>query len=476
MQTSKYALLGLTFLILAFLTTGCGQKAQNQTQGSISTLEQNTPQFYSSIGKEVVAKFKAQFRTRYTQEEFAKITTFDKRSIEQYEIPSTYAFLFGPLTERSMGGSKRDQKITVNWSSAKTGDDGLIEVTYSYKGTWLIEKETETSFELPLPYNTYVVMTDKWKNCTDSAPDHQTESFFWYFWDPTRYGCDHQLGKQYQNITVKISDETTPTYETYPEYQKLLQSAGIKNNLQMTFAFGYVEDVANPNPEKDMDFGMGQFQTFLRSVRSMKTELKLKETPILEREYQNDTQSVPRPDQKIGVRFIGKKDGVTITINVVAAADVDQMVLFAKSFAHDHDGFFGWFGHSRVGSGFDANNFGSMVRRDASYYSISPNYQMIYWAGCNSYSYYSLPFFSFKSALNPTDDPNGTKNLDILGNGLPSLFAFNAYNAKVTLDAMVNWQNPTSYQKIVDQLENHAAQWGTKVLVNILGDEDNESM
>ena len=51
-----------------------------------------------------------------------------------------------------------------------------------------------------------------------------------------------------------------------------------------------------------------------------------------------------------------------IVINVVAAAGIDQMELFARSFAHDHDGFFGWFGHSRVGSGFDAERFWQVHR------------------------------------------------------------------------------------------------------------------
>ena len=168
------------------------------------------------------------------------------------------------------------------------------------------------------------------------------------------------------------------------------------------------------------------------------------------------------------------KDGVRYTINIVAAAGIDQMEIFAKSFAHDHDGVFGWFGHSRVGSGFDANNFGQMVKNNPSYYSISRQYQLIYWGGCNSYSYYSLPFFKFKAQLDPQNDPNGTKKLDILGNGLPSLFAFNAFNADVTLKAVMNWENRTSYQDIVNTLENNASSYGSTVLVNILGDEDNQ--
>ena len=267
-----------------------------------------------------------------------------------------------------------------------------------------------------------------------------------------------------------MTGATVMQAKTYPEYQELLKSDGKANNLQMTFAFGYVEDAQTPNPFTDSDPGTNEFQKFIQTVRTLATQLKLAETPILEKEY----KGAVRPQQQIGSRFTGKKNGVAITINVVAAADIDQMELFAKSFAHNHDGFFGWFGHSRVGSGFDANNFGNMVASDPSFYSISPNYQIIYWAGCNSYSYYSLPFFKFKADLNPSRDPNGTKALDILNNGLPSLFAFNAFNAETALNIMINWEKKTSYQTWVDTIEAKAASWGSKVLVNILGDEDNQ--
>lgn len=459
-------LLSLSSLILTTLMlSGCEQK---NSSGNVSGTQ--NPEFYSKIAREVVARFQAQYRTNISSlEEFARLSDSQKNSIERYDIPQTLTYLFGPLTTRELGGPKRDQTVKVDWSSAKVSNANVVELTYSYEGTWILSKDLGERFQIPLPYNSSVVFTPRWKKCTDEDPEHQTESFFWYFWDPRRVGCDHKLDLQYQSATVSVGNETLMQTETYPEYEKLIQSAGIENNLQMTFAFGYVHDQSSPNPDTDSDAGAYEYQKFVRMVRAMKNSLNLTETPILEKEYMGSV----RDDQKIGVRFKGKKGGVTLTINVVAAADIDQMELFAKSFAHDHDGFFGWFGHSRVGSGFDANNFKHMVDSNPDYYSISKEYQMIYWAGCNSYSYYSLPFFKFKAALDPSGDPNGTLGLDILGNGLPSLFSFNAYNANVALKAMINWETPTSYQTIVDTLEDYASDRGQRVLVNILGDEDN---
>jgi hypothetical protein len=140
------------------------------------------------------------------------------------------------------------------------------------------------------------------------------------------------------------------------------------------------------------------------------------------------------------------------------------MDIFAKSFAHDHDSLFSWLGHSRVGSGFDANKFGQIVRSDPSYYSISNEYQVIYWGGCNSYSYYTLPFFDFKAKASNGADPKGTKNLDIIANGLPSYFSLNSINATIVVNAFLNWPAKSSYQSIVNQLESRANSFGTHVL------------
>jgi hypothetical protein len=387
------------------------------------------------------------------------------------DIKANVKFLFGPLTHRDIGGQKLNFVITPDWTLAKMNGDTL-EVPYIYTGVWIISKKLispNSVMNLPLPYDVAKVYTPKWLSCTDSAPDHQTESFFWYFWDPTRKGCDHKIDQEYQIITVRLGEQTVNQTESYPEYSKMIQSNGVENNLQMTFAFGYVEDAEDSFPDTDNDYGMSEFRKFVKFMDQEAKKLNLRKIEILQKEYLNHDY----PDKKIGYSYQGFKNNVALNIKVVAAANIDQMELFAKSYAHDHDAFFGWFGHSRVGSGFDANNFASMLRWNPEYYTLSSNYQLIYWAGCNSYSYYTLPFFDQKSALDKSVDPFGTKNLDIISNALPSLFSFNSNNAKVAYAAMINWENPTSFQTIVSTIEKNGLKSGYPVIVNVLGDEDN---
>lgn len=416
---------------------------------------------YSLKGREHQVQFEAVYLTQYSQ-----ISDLQDAKLQR-EIKQTTKFLFGPTTHRQIAGIQKGEKIIPHIEKAYLKAN-RVAVPYTYRGVWLIDQEflTRTSLIIPVPLSEKDLRTSLWQRCTDSAEDHSMWSFFWYFWDPLRAGCDHKIGKNYQEVELQIGDETPATTASYPEYRNLIQNKNGSPTMAMTFAFGYVEDVANPNPFNDQDYGMYEFQKFYRATKKIAAQLGLTETAI----YQKD---ITAGSTRIGARFRGQQNGVQIEIKVIAAAGVDQMDIFANSYAHHHDGFFGWFGHSRVGDGFDADRFKYALRSQPEKFSVSPNYQIIYWAGCNSYSYYTLPFFQLKSDLDPTNDPHGTRKLDLISNALPSLFAFNSYNAQVLLQALLNWQNPTSYQSIINQVENYADSYGQSVLVNVLGDEDN---
>ncbi len=460
----------LILSVFSFFVWGCSNKTENQF--NVSEVNKTAP-LHSYQGDEYKVNFKAIYKTSdYKIEDILSASNaleIQNRIIS--EIKGTTKFLFGPLTHRELGGQKLNYIITADWNLVVNGSSG-IEIPYIYSGTWLVTKTIvgqSLKIELPLPFNTEVVFTEDWLKCTDTAPEHQTESFYWYFWDPKRSGCDNKVNQHYQNILITLSDKTVNQLETFPEYSKLINSASQKNNLQMTFAFGYVEDQEDANPDKDSDYGMLEYRKFIKFMNAQSKVLKLQKLDITQKEYLNAND----PDKKIGYRYLGFKNGVKVDIKVIAAANIDQMDLFAQSYAHDHDGFFAWFGHSRVGSGFDANNFANMLRWNPEYYTLHNDYQLVYWAGCNSYSYYTLPFFDQKASLNKVTDPNGTKNLDIISNTLPSLFAFNAKNAIVAYSALINWEIPTSFQTLIKTIEKNGDSYGFPVLVNVMGDEDN---
>ena len=114
-------------------------------------------------------------------------------------------------------------------------------VPYSYEGTWLIRKDfAKSPYALPLPYHERMWETPQWKSCGDSQPDHQTQSFLWYFWLPSRYGCDQKLDVDYQMVDISLSDETEQTISTFPEYARMIRVKNGKKIMKMTYAFGNV--------------------------------------------------------------------------------------------------------------------------------------------------------------------------------------------------------------------------------------------
>jgi hypothetical protein len=454
----KYLIAALSLLLVA-----CTQNNSSE----ISQLD-GTQNLYSTKGVERKVSFKAFLKTSFTEEELENVRT-NPLFVSRWEVASTVKFLFGPLVNHELGGPQRGEEINILNQEAVV-KEGVVFVPYEYSALWLIYKDFPAELmTFPVPFQRNMQHTPNWKLCGDAEPEHQTSGFFWYFWDPSRPGCDQQLGVDYQNVELKFGDITTQTTRSYPEYSRMIRNINGEKVLQMTFGFGYVTDNEDPKPYTDLDEGMREFRSFHKKAEKILNPLGFQKIPVMQSEY-DGSESL-----QIGTQYVGVKDGVKVEVTVVAAAGVDQMMLFAESYAHRKEAFFGWFGHSRVGSGFDAQQFQSIMRNEPDRFSLTEDYQMIYWAGCNSYSYYTMPFFDMKAQMNPSLDPKGTKNLDIVSNGLPSFFSLNAANGEIMLKVLMKWNTPTSYQSIVDQIETKADRSGnTLVLVNVLGDEDNQ--
>jgi hypothetical protein len=433
--------------------------------------------FYSSMAREYEVTFQSVFVTSQLRlDQVSRLSEKEQMALVRREIAPIADFLFGPLVTRHLGAPQRTQKINVVWSGAREVD-GRLELPYEYAGTWILSKSiaTQGEFTIPVPVNTDPLYTPGWRGCTDSQREHQTPTFYWYFWDPQRPACDHVQDNHYREVTVHVGRQTENQARTAPEYERLFREirtneARSSRELRITIAFGYLKDPETFAPDLDDDPGMAEYRHFINLMRAQWGSV-LSESLIVQGEY----RSAVNAELAIGRRFTGELNGSKVVVNVVTSAGIDQMELFAKSFAHDHDGVFAWFGHSRVGSGFDADRFGMMLARDPHYYSVTPEYQIVYWGGCNSYSYYTLPFFSFKAQASEGKDPKGTKGLDIIANGLPSYFGLGADNAQTVVDQFLHWPERRTYQRMVNQIELSARQYGWSVFAVVLGDEDNGS-
>lgn len=252
----------------------------------INLVPQNISNFYSTTGTETEVEFTAVFKTTdYSLEAIQTMNDDDRKSFKTDYIKPTIKYLFGPLTNAELGGMRTEMNVVVAWGQAFQEKNQVV-IPYKYNGIWIVSnklmKNTKT-VTLPLPYNAAQLYTKNWLSCTDSDPEHQTRSFFWYFWDPKRTDCDHVLDQDYQMIDLKFVSNTENTIETYPEYKKLIQSRGIKNNFQMTYAFGYVSDVTDANPDIDNDYGMQEYRKFIRFMDKENTELNFVKSAIYQK-------------------------------------------------------------------------------------------------------------------------------------------------------------------------------------------------
>lgn len=426
------------------------------------------PEFSSPSGSENAVWFEHIYRTDIASlEHFQQMDEESRRLYISHYIQPLMKFLFGPSTHRSIGGPQRSEVIEVKWERAFLENEKVV-LPFRYRGVWILEQRIAArgEFSLPVPYNYDALFTRGWKRCGDPDPEHATPGFFWYFWDPNRAGCDHVHGVHFQEVAIQIGVPTPNETATYPEYERMIRQNNGQAGLAITVAFGYVRDRENPDPDNDPDVGANEYRTFLKNVRRWHP---WREEPIYMSEYKFSDQK----NTIIGRRFTANIHGVPTTLNVVINAGIDQIILFAQSFAHDHEALFAWMGHSRVGDGFDADKFRGLMNWHPGYYSVSDQYQLVYWGGCNSYSYYTLPFFGFKAYTNPAQDPKGTRNLDIIAHGLPSYFILNGVNAEAVVHAVLAWPSRTSYQKILKRIDDNGDYAGIRILPAVLGDEDN---
>ena len=129
--------------------------------------------------------------------------------------------------------------------------------------------------------------------------------------------------------------------------------------------------------------------------------------------------------------------------------------------AAERSAVFVYSGHSRVG-GLDLDYMGTQLDTPI---KMNPGQSQIYaFFGCSSYSYYNLSYFAAKASKG---DPEGTKNVDILTNGVTGSFGTMVdFNVK-TIAPILNWSargTRATWQQIVNS-------YSERFLTGVNGDE-----
>ena len=292
--------------------------------------------------------------------------------------------------------------------------------------------------------------------CGDS--DHPEREYYWYFFNPWAFGCPLVENQDYRmfSANLKVLENTK---QTYPEYDRLFQN----NILTVDLLFGMDDSSKSKNPDVSKDINATNY-------RQVKDYLTAKGFTA-ERLGADDLSDALLGNNLDGTvdlltkEYSGKTIKVRMFFGISAGWNTES---FRRLFA---DGLLNssvvmYAGHSGLGEYLDPNDF-----RTKSGISLAMNkskYQILFVNGCSTYSYYNMVYFAMKKSAT---DPNGTKNLDIITNGLETYFsAIASPSTEALLSALIDYTENSqrvSYQSIIDNADS-----GNLIAIN--GDEDNQ--
>ncbi len=379
-------------------------------------------------------------------------------------IERQVAHLFGAFSHSApIGTPKNDHQIQL--IKIEQVKPGLFRAFYNYIGTVVAQNVPGlNTINLFLPrnpesvFNAGAVIKDGHMSfpCTDDQ--HPEEQYFWYFWSPNRPGCPLKAGVDYDTVAARI-ERTANTKQTFPEYNRLVDRNG---DIQIFLLFGMDNPNENWNPMVSRDINAETYRRTKMLLERNGFQSKVWATADLQKfttDFRYGTPYVETLDRPAahGHLVINMFFGPTSSPTSYAFAQFFNAALSNAAVVI-------YSGHSGLGAYVSPTAF--QVDYGVSMTPAKERYQILFFNSCSSYSYYNREFFALKaSAL----DPYGTKNLDIMANGLATLFSSLTRANFALLNGVINWADlgrATSWQDIVLQADS-----GNLLSVN--GDEDN---
>lgn len=421
------------------------------TVGHASSILPNVPMYVGIEHTEAVIEFdhEVQYDSQTTRASVA--------------IEEQIRYLFGPMQfdahfDRSIvpAAPKNDHEI-FNIEIREVGTGSLRVATYTYSGTALVSSRAGNTLQIKLPVNPATLPMTGGDPCTDGH--YRSAVDYWYYWSPLRPGCMLNEGTDYKTVQARVARRAN-TVRTYPEYERLKDSNGV---IAISVFFGLADKRGAHHPEriKNGDLNTWAAQSYLMS-----------RDQLLTGGYKRTARTGGEDPAYFFERFEKKKGGTTIRVamyfgetglndlNVSGFHKLFKEAIETRSVILYH-------GHSGLGSNLHLPRL-SMRLGEISL--PKDRYQIIFFNGCTSYPYYASMYFNAKASR---VDPKGTKNLDIVTNGMEGYFeAMGRLNRKFiyAIDHWVMTGNKLSYQDI---LENMRAQGDRVSFTGVNGDEDN---
>lgn len=385
---------------------------------------------YSATATETYLQFEGRVGLRSS--------TVPTEAAAQRQIREQIKYLQSNFRRLRVAAVRSDWKATV--TGIQNAGPGLYRITYRFTATAIITNAVN-EVEVLLPVNPSTVVTsERQSNCMDNL-----EGGFFYYWNPRLPTCTMVEGKDYLRLAGYFT-RTPNTVQTFPEYNRLFTN-GV---TRIAILLGKVYPTDGDDPVKGNPWAFPDIQASLESMGF--TSQVTSYSPYVA----EHTLQTPRGLIAVTVFFgesdIREKNSNSFHHMYKNALENYSVVIYG--------------GHAGTGKNLNLN-----MIKDASGLTIQPRrdlYQILLLGACFPYAYYVNDYFKLKASAH---DPRGTRNLDIMAEGVEGDFQHSAPHVKYLVGAIVDYATKgvaTSYQQLL-----HSDPGFYKALLSVVGDEDN---
>jgi hypothetical protein len=366
-------------------------------------------------------------------------------------------YLAGPLQAApKKAAAKNDAKVDV-LGKHRDSKTGKHYVRYRYTGTFVLDNGLQDVVKIRLPLNLDEVWERSTVNCFSWGDKYRMA----YFWAPLNKGCPLVDGVDYLTADGTIVAKHANTTNTAPAYERLANGNG---EIRIVLTYGADDDKNGKSAaDKNTDYNAANYRDIRKFLLNQGFSVRTVAADERERECGNTKPLAASPGHV--EEFARKDGGRKIVVRLfwgVTNIGEDSVAFFcmAKE-AAERGSVFLYAGHSRVGL-LDLKYMGDQI--GAPIKMNNDQYQIYGFFGCSSYSYYNLSYFAAKASKT---DPEGTKNADIITNGITGSFGSMTDFTIKTLTPIFNWSargTKTTWQQIMNS-------YSERFLTGVNGDE-----
>lgn len=347
----------------------------------------------------------------------------------------------GRLTH--LGGNSRPGfvKLTNVESHPVEGAEGTVRITYKAQLPilWAKTRERPTDYKVAFPKKVDQASLDAFNAKYDGrcGRNEYGVATFWHDFDNGVEGC--RLEDDAIEVTATVRASRGVVADKYPEYDRIY-SDGLFRAVSVFGLDGWSDEPS--------DKGVQVFERFQQDLKGL--------IPNAEEQTRPRNDFVLR-EVTIKGELHGKKIEHTMLL-------VSQMEHANESFDRrfnevtENADLVTYDGHSGLGKNIAAITARGTVKRG--------QYQIWFLDGCNSLGYVDSKFTERRREANGSSDRNGTKHVDLIGNGLPSYYPWGETTTFKVVRDLANSDAPKSYQTIIEEFP--AVQ-----VAAVIGDEDN---